>query len=94
MIDVEKLAKLARVKLDSDEKEKLQKDFEAILAYINKLQKADLSVTAEETDLANDNKNILREDDNAHNAGKFSKDLLGEAPSKEDNFIKVKHVFE
>ena len=34
-MEIEKLAKLVRINLSSEEKEKLEKEFEAILGYIS-----------------------------------------------------------
>ena len=40
-MEIEKLAKLARINLSSEEKGKLQKEFEAILNYVSALKEAD-----------------------------------------------------
>jgi len=92
-MEIEKLAKLARINLSSEEKEKLQKEFEAILGYISILKEANVD------ELENDffkNKpiNEMRLDENTHEAGKFTEDLLEASPFTEDGYVKVKHVFE
>lgn len=91
-IDVEKVAKLARIELGAEEKEKLQKEFEGILDYVDKLSQADLSKL--EAGNEPERKNILREDKSPHEGGIFSDKLMGEAPEREGDYIKVKHVFE
>ncbi len=94
-IDIDKLALLARIKLDSKEKGNLQKEFEDILNYISKLKKVDIKDIDEgEAGKTTELENIMREDEESHKAGEFSKDLLKEAPSTEKNFIKVKRILE
>ena len=87
------MAKLARINLSSEEKGKLQKEFEAILKYISALKEADTEGLKEgfsKTEILN----ATRPDENAHKAGEFSKELIGMTPFTEDGYVKVKHVFE
>ena len=106
-MEIEKLAKLARINLSSGEKEKLQKEFEAILNYISALKEADTG-DWENGFSKRETLNTMRLDENAHEMGKFTKELLeglpalptgqagGEAgvPFSENGYVKVKHVFE
>jgi len=102
MIDIEKLALLARIKLVPDEKERIQNEFEEILGYISKLQ--NLSRSAGEADIDEESvdktakisgvENITREDDDPHQVGAFSKDLLKVAPTNEKGYVKVKQILE
>jgi len=92
-IDVEKLALLARIKLDSKEKETLQKEFEAILDYISKLKEVDVSgIGDREASKTTELENVMREDEKSHEPGEFSDDLLNAAPAVEEVFVKVKRV--
>ena len=92
-MEIEKLAKLARINLSIAEKEKLQKEFEAILGYISILTEADAG-SVENNFSKNKSKNEMRLDENAHEAGKFTEDLLDGIPFAEGRYVKVKHVFE
>lgn len=92
MIDIEQLSKLARIKLDTGEGKKLQKEFEDILGYVSKLKEADLTILEPESSVVA--KNITREDVGAHERGEFTKNLLKAAPSVENKYFKVKHVFD
>jgi len=92
MVDIEKLALLARIKLESGEKEKLQKEFGAILDYVSELKEADISGVEEEAENAAGVENILREDDESHEPGEFSEGLLKNAPEVENGHVKVKHI--
>lgn len=92
-MEIEKLAKLARISLSSEEKEKLQKEFEAILGYISTLKEANtggLEWNFSKAEILN----AMRTDENPHKAGEFAKELLEEAPFTENGYVKVKHVFE
>jgi len=92
MVDIEKLALLARIKLEPDEKKKLQKEFGEILDYISKLKDADIGGIKEETGNASGNENVLRGDEYGHKTGEFTEDLLKNAPEVENGYIKVKRI--
>jgi len=95
MVDIEKLALLARIKLTPLEKEKLQKEFKKILDYISELKKADIrNVTNNEASKTTNLENVMREDENGYEAGQFSEKLLKEAPSVEKGYVRVKHILE
>lgn len=93
IMEIEKLAKLAKINLSSEEKEKFQKEFEAILGYISILKEAD-GGNAENNFSKNKPVNEVRLDENKHESGKFTKDLLEGSPFSECGYVKVKHVFE
>ena len=91
MIDIEKLALLARIRLTPAEKEKLEKEFKGILDYISQLKKVDVrNVGDDETSKIN----VMREDDNPNEPGTCSEKLLKEVPSVEKGYVKVKHILE
>ena len=115
--EIEKLSKLARIKLEKNEEEELQKDLEAILGYVAKLNphtnfgiahsahdevnvKVSVGVKVVSVkDVARmsggvDVANVFREDKNPHPSAKYTKELLEAVPSKEEGFVKVKHVFD
>ncbi len=93
--DVEHIAELARIELTEKEKEKFAKDLSSILNYVDKLNQVDalkVEPMAQVTGL----ENITREDE-------FKKDnkrlairdkLIGEAPKRKGDFIRVPKVFE
>lgn len=95
MIDIKKLALLARIKLTPLEKTKLQKEFKKILDYISKLKEVDIKgVIDKEAGKTVNLKNVVREDSDGYEAGKFSEKLLKEVPSVEKGYVKVKHILE
>lgn len=90
MINVEKLALLARIKLTPTEKEKLQKEFEDILNYVSQLKKVDVRGVEEDEKI----NNVMREDEKQNEPGDFSEKLLKSAPFVEKGYVKVKHILE
>ncbi|MBU1159693.1 Asp-tRNA(Asn)/Glu-tRNA(Gln) amidotransferase subunit GatC [Patescibacteria group bacterium] len=92
-VDINKLALLSRIKLNTKEKEKLQKEFGAILDYISQLKEVDIEgIDEKEASQITRLENILRKDENGHKGAEFSEDLLRESPKKENSYIKVKHI--
>lgn len=87
--DIEKLAKLSRLKLSDVEKEKYLKDMESILAYVGQINSA--KIKAEKLEAGNAH-NIMREDDCPHESGIFTNALIKLAPRSENNFVKVKKI--
>jgi len=87
--DVLKLARLSRLRLTDEEIEKFQKEIEAILGYVEQLQKVDLSLepTYQVTGLTN----VTRPDE-VIDYGATPDDLLKNAPATEEGHIKVKRM--
>ena len=89
--EVEHIAKLARIELKDNGKEKFQKELSSILEFVSQLQKVDtkdIIPISQVTGLDN-----VLEKDNIKPSPKREK-LLKNAPEKQDGFIKVKKVFE
>ncbi len=91
--DIEKLAKLSRLKLTEAEKEKYLKDMESILAYVGQINKIVPTFAKATAGSAKDlPKNVMREDDKPHESGIFTDALLKLAPRSEGNRVKVKKI--
>ena len=90
-MEIEKLAKLVRINLSSEEKEKLEKEFEAILGYISALKEADTGETSAVGKM--ETVNVLRKDENESEENAEPKNLVEMAPFVEEGYVKVKHVF-
>lgn len=90
-IDVDYVAKLARLKLTEEEKKEFSKQFEDILKYINKLKELDVT-DVEPTFHAIEIKNVFREDE--VKPSDMAEDILSNAPEREGSFFKVKKVIE
>jgi len=91
--EIVKLADLSRLKLSEEEIGRMQEDMTSILAYVDKLKTA---AGTESGPVMSVNKNIMREDTNAHDAGVFTDKLINLAPKKEitkdGKFVKVKKI--
>ncbi|MHB0977863.1 MAG: Asp-tRNA(Asn)/Glu-tRNA(Gln) amidotransferase subunit GatC [Minisyncoccota bacterium] len=95
--EVLKLAKLARIEVSAEEAESLSHEFEAILGYVGQVKKIADHQIPKESPLGPDPKgnslrNVMREDANPHESGKFSEAVLKNAPDREENYIKVKKI--
>ncbi len=86
-----KLAKLARIKIEDTEAEKLSGEFEAILNYVSEV-KAVSGGTVEKKPSDFPLRNIMREDGEGHESGIYTEKMLSQAPSREGNYLKVKKI--
>lgn len=91
-ISIEHLAKLARMKVSEEEKEKLTKDFSGILAYISKLQEVDTS-NFEAKAYLTDQVNVFAEDE-VEGRVKEKENVINSFPKQTGNALEVPGVFE
>lgn len=96
---VEHMAKLARIELTKEEKEKFTKELSSILNYVDKLNKVDTSkmeILGQITGL----ENVMREDEPVKKPQQLrdkqeTRDkILKESPNKTGDYIKVSKVLE
>ena len=88
---IEQIAELARLSLKPEEKVKLQKEIEAILAYVDELQAVPTD-HVEPTSHVLNLENVFRED-RVHPT-EVRDETLKHAPHREGNFFKVPKVIE
>ena|SRR5947209_2839085 len=91
--DVEQVARLARLALTEDEKERYTAQLASILTYVEKLNQLDtrsVPPTAHVLPVSN----VWREDRAEPNVLASTEDLLNNAPEREGPFFKVKKVIE
>lgn len=88
--EVEKLAQLARIKLDPAEKEGLTKEIDSILAYVDQIKKA--TVDVDFTPVPGAVHNVFRPDEARTISPEDRERLLNEAPDREGEFIAVKKI--
>ena len=89
--DVEKIAVLAKLKFDDAEKEKLQKDMNRVLEYIDQLNELDLE-GVEPMENINDTENVFREDKTEKWLD--TEEALKNAPDKASRYVKVPKVID
>lgn len=87
--DIEKLAELSRIEMSQEEKEKILGEMDSILGFVDQIQKADVDITERE---AGEVRNIMREDGEPHESGKYTEDILREAPKTRDGYVEVKKI--
>ena len=88
---VEQVAHLARLRLDGEEMERMRAQLSSFLDHIELLQEVDITdvpITAQVTDLTN----VLRPD--AVTTALPVEAALANAPDRQDNYFRVKAVFE
>lgn len=88
--EVLKLARLSRIEISDEEAEGLTHEFEAILNYVSEVKGA--TDNRQSTTGGYPTRNVMREDNNPHEAGIYTEDLVSQAPARENNFIKVKKI--
>jgi len=98
-LEVEKIAKLARIHITEQEKEKYATELSSVLGYVEKLNELDtdkIKETSQVTGLVN----VYRKDE-ANDEWKTDKDvsnntekLLANAPDVKDDYIKVKKILD
>jgi len=91
--EVEKIALLARLELTKEEREKFSRQLSSILDYVEKLQEVD-TVGVEETSQVTGLKNSTREDRAENSTEEEIRDILSNAPDKEEELFRIKNVFE
>lgn len=87
-IDIEALAKLAKLEISAEEIAKLEKEIPQILGFVEAIQQVGGTATTESPA----HRNIMREDINPHETGIHTRTLLDAAPAQKDNQIAVKQV--
>ncbi len=88
--DIEKLAKLARIELSLEEKEKLLKEVDPILGYVAQLKEV-VSVVGEEKK-AGELRNVVRNDENPNETGINTKNIVADMPASQDDYLKVEKI--
>jgi len=89
--EVKHLAKLTQLELSEEELEKMTKELDLILNYVDKLSEVDVSNTKPLTG-GHNLKNVLREDNPLE--FNFDKDLLFQEAEFENGFLKVKRIID
>jgi aspartyl-tRNA(Asn)/glutamyl-tRNA(Gln) amidotransferase subunit C len=90
VLEIEKLAALARIRIDDAEKQSLTKEIDSILAYVDQIKKA--TVGADVKPVPGAVHNAMREDVAQPISAEDRERLLAEAPFREGDFIAVKKI--
>ena len=87
-VDIRALASLARVAISDEEVQKLESELPSIIAFVETIQRIDVSGAVDDTSL----RNVIRADENTHESGIYTEALLAAAPARNNNRITVKQV--
>jgi aspartyl-tRNA(Asn)/glutamyl-tRNA(Gln) amidotransferase subunit C len=88
---VKRIARLARLALDVEHAGAMQKELNAILAWVEQLKSVDVAGAAPLTSVV-EQRHKMRED--VVNDGGYPEDLMKNAPMSEDDFFVVPKVVE
>ncbi|MEK7095472.1 MAG: Asp-tRNA(Asn)/Glu-tRNA(Gln) amidotransferase subunit GatC [Patescibacteria group bacterium] len=88
--EVEKLAQLARIKLDEAEKQNLTKEIDSILSYVDEIKQA--TVDMDYTPIPGAIHNVFRSDEAQDTSSVDRESILAESPDREGEFIAVKKI--
>ncbi len=88
--DVQKLADLALLAIDESELEKIAGEMDSILDYVKEID----SFTAEGTEREEKPLlyNVFREDQVTHDGGEYTEQILSQAPTTLNGYIRVKKI--
>src|SRR5690349_543128 len=89
--DVEHVARLARLELGPEEKERMQRELNGILTYIDKLRGVD-TTSVEPTSHAVPSTNVMRDD--VVQPSFPQSDMLSNAPDRSGDFFRVPKIIE
>jgi len=89
--EVEHVARLARLELTEEEKERMRAQLDSILSYIDKLNELDTSVV-EPTSHVLPMTNVFREDEVRPSLSQ--EEALANAPDRQDLFFRVPRILE
>ncbi len=88
--EIEKLANLARIKLDENEKPALTKEIDSILSYVDQIKAA--TVDMDYSPIPGSVHNVLRDDVAKVIPKEDRENILKEAPDREGDFVAVKKI--
>ncbi len=88
--EVKKLAALARLSIPEDRLATFAKEFDAILAYVGKLN--ELELPEHSARVVPVVRNSFRVDGEPHEKGIYTKKIVEQFPDKEKNSLRVKQI--
>lgn len=87
--EIDKLLALARMEIPAEEKEKLRRDIDSILSYVDQLKEVANKAPAQEKQVT---RNVLRSDETLRAPGEYTSDMVKAAPESSDGYVKVKKI--
>ena len=90
---VEHMAKLARIELTDQEKEKFTKELSSILDYVKQMNKVDTK-NIEPIKQITESENVVRNDESRIKNHELKNKLLKQAPKRKQDYFKVPKILE
>jgi aspartyl-tRNA(Asn)/glutamyl-tRNA(Gln) amidotransferase subunit C len=87
--EIENLANLCRIDLSDEEKNELLGEMDSILSFVDQIREVKIDDTEKRVAGL---RNVMRDDGEAHESGKYTDSILAEAPKKEGGYFKVKKI--
>lgn len=91
-VNIRALAQLARIEVSDAELAKLETEIPAILAFVEMIKSVSDAELLALRGLGGEVRNVVRADENPHESGIYTEDLLAAAPARERDRIAVKQV--
>ncbi len=88
--EIEKLANLARIKVNQDEIDSLASDIGSILSYVDEIKKVNMNIDSKANIGAINN--VFREDKSISSTPETIQAIMNESPDREGDFIAVKKI--
>lgn len=88
--DIAHLAKLSRIAVSDSEATALAEDITSILGYVSEIE--EITGNKEGEKKVGALYNVMREDENPHEPGKYTEDLLALAPDRDGQYVRVKKI--
>ena len=88
--DVRRLASLSRIEIPEADLSRFAEEFDAILAYVGKLDELTLPDASER--VLPTVRNVLREDGEPHAPGIYTEKIVEQFPERDGNYLSVKQI--
>lgn len=88
--DIKRLADLARIELTDAELEEFTSEIGGILSYVAEIK--EITGDAPPEKVVGAVYNVMRRDEEPHEPGRYTEELLALAPSRDGQYVKVKKI--
>lgn len=87
-VDIKKLASLARIAIDDTEMKELEREIPEILAFVEQIKEAGGEAAKE----VGEHYNVMREDENPHESGMYTEDMINRMPDSKSGYLRVRKI--
>ncbi len=87
-VDIKKLAELSRIAVSDEDVKQLEQEIPEILAFVEQITEAGGEVSKE----TGEHYNSVREDDEPHESGLYTKEMLDAVPDEKNGYLRVRKI--